>query len=229
MKTAVIVRIATDISMTVLILLLMCYSLVGKSAHEWLGSAIFVLFILHQILNRNWYKNLFQGCYTGFRMLQTVSVALCLLSMLGSMVSGIVLSQEVFSFLNINSGRAWARTLHLLSSHWSFVLVSFHLGLNLNMLFIIVQRRLGSSPPWKRSLLRVLAVLIAAYGAYAFAAREIGAFLLLQSTLVFINFEGPLGFFFLDYLAAMGLLIFIGYYLGQACKRLARQKPNQHS
>ena len=42
--------------MTVLLLLLMAYSLIGETVHEVIGTAILVLFIGHHILNRGWYN-----------------------------------------------------------------------------------------------------------------------------------------------------------------------------
>lgn len=66
MKPKAIVRIGIDIGMTVLLLSLMAYELIGSSLHEWIGLAMFVLFVCHHLLNRNrgWYKNLFRGSYT---------------------------------------------------------------------------------------------------------------------------------------------------------------------
>ena len=56
MKPKAIVRIGIDIGMTVLLLLLMAYELIGSSLHEWIGLAMFVLFVCHHLLNRGWYK-----------------------------------------------------------------------------------------------------------------------------------------------------------------------------
>lgn len=44
-------KMAVDLAMTVLLFLLMAYLLVGEAAHEWLGLAMFLLFIL--ITSRN--------------------------------------------------------------------------------------------------------------------------------------------------------------------------------
>ena len=60
---------------------------------------MFVLFILHHALNGGWYKSLFRGKYTPFRVFQIVVDALVLLDMLGLMVSGVILSNHVFDFL----------------------------------------------------------------------------------------------------------------------------------
>ena len=40
MKNRQFMRLAVDTLMTVVLLLLMAYSLVGEAAHEWLGAGI---------------------------------------------------------------------------------------------------------------------------------------------------------------------------------------------
>lgn len=46
-------RMIIDILMTVLLPVLMAYSLVGEQAHEILGLLMFALFIAHHVINRN--------------------------------------------------------------------------------------------------------------------------------------------------------------------------------
>lgn len=67
-----IVKLCIDIGMTIVLLLLMPYELVGQVAHEWLGIGIFVLFIAHHILNGKWSRNLLKGKYTPLRIWQTI-------------------------------------------------------------------------------------------------------------------------------------------------------------
>ena len=64
------IKMATDLVMTMLLPVLMAYSLVGEAIHEWLGIVMFLLFIVHQALNRQWYKNLFRG-FTEYMFLRT--------------------------------------------------------------------------------------------------------------------------------------------------------------
>ncbi len=97
------------------------------------GAGIFVLFVIHHILNLGWYKNLFQGKYTAFRIFQVSVNVLLLLSMAVLMYSGIVLSRHVLAFLPSRSGMALARRLHILGSYWGFLLMNLHLGLQWNM------------------------------------------------------------------------------------------------
>lgn len=72
MKKKFVSKIIVDIIMTVLLLFLMGRQLTGNFVHEWMGTGIFILWMIHHILNRNWYHHLFQGKYTLMRMVQTV-------------------------------------------------------------------------------------------------------------------------------------------------------------
>lgn len=66
-----------DIAMTVLLPLLMTYSLIGETFHEAAGTVMLVLFIAHNWMNRGFWKNLFKGKYTAKRALHTaVNLAL---------------------------------------------------------------------------------------------------------------------------------------------------------
>lgn len=61
MKPKLIVKLVVDFCMTGILLFLMLYERIGRVTHEWLGIAMFVLFLSHHILNRNWIRNLFRG------------------------------------------------------------------------------------------------------------------------------------------------------------------------
>lgn len=56
MKTKVTIKWTLDILMTIALLFLMGYQFWGETAHEWIGTGMFALFIAHQICNLNWYK-----------------------------------------------------------------------------------------------------------------------------------------------------------------------------
>lgn len=75
--------------------------------------------------------------------MQTVTDFAVLISMLGLMVSGIILSREVFAFLPISGGTAFARQVHILAAFWGFVLMALHLGLHWNMVLGLVRRAIG--------------------------------------------------------------------------------------
>lgn len=213
-------RILVDIVMAALLFPLMAYSLVGKTTHEWLGVAMFILFLGHHTLNIRWYKGLTKGRWSLPRAFQTAANSVLLLMMLGLMVSGIILSREVFAFLPILGGTSFARTLHMVCAYWGFCLMSLHIGIHWGIVLRRFQRRqITLSCRRGTILLRTAAVLIAGYGVYAFFRREIGMYMTLKTTFVFFDFEELLVQFFLDYLAVMGLFAIIGYYTMKAIQK----------
>ena len=48
-------RMAIDIAMTIVIVGLMAYYLIGTLTYEILGTAMIILFMIHHILNRQWF------------------------------------------------------------------------------------------------------------------------------------------------------------------------------
>ena len=52
-KPKAAVKLAVDVLMTLGLLFLMGYQFWGDFAHEWAGTGMFVLFLLHHVLNRN--------------------------------------------------------------------------------------------------------------------------------------------------------------------------------
>ena len=220
MKPKMTAKIMADISMTVALLLLMTYELIGQAAHEWVGIGMFVLFILHHVLNGKWSKNLLKGTYTALRVMQTALVVLVLFSMLGSVVSGVILSRHALSFLPISGGRSFARSLHMISAYWGFVFMSLHLGFHWSMMMGMAKKLVKKPPGIGKWTLRAIAVLISGYGMYAFIKRDIGSYMLLKSQFVFFDFEEPLILFLLDYIASMGLFVALGHYLSKLLKKL---------
>ena len=88
-----------DLLMTVLLLLLMAFQVTGEAAHEWLGMGMFVLFLVHQWLNRPWYRALFRGRYGLVRSLWTAVNALLLAAFLVTAASGMMMSRHALAFL----------------------------------------------------------------------------------------------------------------------------------
>ena len=218
MKPKAMIRIVVDCAMTVLLMLLMASELLGRFAHEWIGTAMFILFILHHILNRRWTKSLLRGRYTPCRMLQTVSAALVLFTMCCSLVGALIMSRHVFAFLPIHGGRSFGRVAHLIGAYWGFVLMAFHLGIHWNGM-LAVGRRMVKPSQTRSRILRILAAVMALYGVYAFFARSIPQYMFLQTRFVFFDYEEPIIFFFFDYLAVMISFAWLGFYAARAAQR----------
>lgn len=227
MTKKAILKIVVDVWMSAALLFLMTYNMLGDAFHEWLGAGMLVLFLLHHILNFKWSRAIFRGRYTAYRVLQTVLVLAILLIMLGSLVSGIILSRHVFIFLGIDGGRSFARTLHLVCAYWNLVLLSFHLGLHWNSMMAMAKRASGKPSAIRTWVLRILAFIVAGYGVVAFVNRDIGSYMTLRTQFVFFDYEDPLFLLLADYLAIMGLFVFMGHYVATALRGLGKNSSRK--
>ena len=72
---------------------------------------------------------------------------LLFLAMLGLMASGVLLSNHVFAFLPLQGGAGLARLMHLVCSHWLFVLTGLHLGLHWGMFLSLARKAFGKEQP----------------------------------------------------------------------------------
>lgn len=212
------IKLLIDIAMTVILLLLMSYSQVGEVTHEWLGIGIFTCFVLHHILNKKWTAGVLKGKYTPLRVWQTALVILVFISMLGSMFSGIIISEHIFSFIRIRGLSSLARTLHLLSAYWGFVFISLHLGFHWNMMLGMANKASHGALTSNKRILKAMGVFIAAYGIFAFIKRDILNYLILKNHFAIFNFEEPVIFFLLDYVVVMGLFVWIAHYITEFIK-----------
>ncbi len=148
-----------------------------------------------------------------------------LAAMLATMVSAVTLSRGVFAFLPISGGIALARSMHIAGAFWAFVLMSLHLGLHWNMVLGMIRKMIGSlrSVPLQR-IVRIIGVLIAAYGLFAFIQQQFPAYLTLSSSFVFFDFTRPAFLFYLDHLAIMGLFVFLAHMVTMASQKLSARK-----
>ena len=119
-KSSTIVKRTVDVCMTVLMLCLMAYQVTGEKYHEWIGIGMTLLVIVHQILNRKWYKASFKGKYNAYRIL-TLVIDVSLLSVFAlTAFCGISMSSHAVPFLYGMTKLSFARRMHLSMSFWAF-------------------------------------------------------------------------------------------------------------
>lgn len=223
-------KIIIDVLLTIALLFLMGYQFWGDEAHEWAGAVMFVLFIVHHILNRSWHKNLFRGSYSPSRIFLLVVDLFLSAAMLGLMVSGMILSNHVFAFLPISGGTAFARLLHMVSSYWGFVLMALHLGLHWGMLRGAAKKLLQIKKPSsvRKILLPVIGAGIALYGLTVLIKRNLLSYMFLRTQFVFLDFGESMILFYLDYLAMMGLFVFLAHYGAVFLRKLSAKNSRRN-
>ena len=205
-------RMTIDIAMTVLSIILMGgnYLFPADIVHEILGVGLFVLWAIHIILNRRWYGAIFRGNYNPYRVMQTIINCCILICTIFLMISGIILSNHVFTFLNIQAGLGFARIAHLLASHWYYLFMSLHIGLHVGRLFQNITAKI---------LPRIILALICAYGIYAFIARGVWKYLILQQQFFFFDLERGYILFAIDYISIIILFATLSHLLAKSLKK----------
>ena len=204
-------RMSIDITITILSVILMGGNFLFPAdiVHEILGVALFVLWAMHIFLNRRWYDAIFKGKYNPYRIMQTVINCCILICTIFLMISGIILSNHLFTFLNIQSGLGFARIAHLLSSHWYYLFMSLHIGLHMGRLFQNVTAKI---------IPRIILPLACAYGVYAFSARGVWKYLILKQQFFFFDLERGYILFAMDYISIIILFATISHLLATRLK-----------
>lgn len=218
------VKIGVDSAMAIVLLCLMGYQFWGEMAHEWIGFGLFVLFIMHHILNWKWHKNIVKGKYRSFRIFQLIINVALFLAMLGLMLSGIMLSNHVFSFLNIHVGMSFARILHMTASHWGFVLMALHLGLHWKRILRAVQKKIKriKNVDFWNVLLQFVGIIFSVYGIYVFMHRNFLTYMLLQTHFVFMDFQESIFLFYVDYLAVASAFVGLAHFGSEILRKIRR-------
>ena len=107
--------------------------------------------------------------------------------------------------------------------------MSVHLGFHWSMMTGMAKRLFTKPSVVRKWAGRTLALVISGYGAYAFVKRDIGDYMLLRSHFVFFDYEEPLVFFYLDYIAVMGLFLLIGNYVCLGLRMIGKgQRERKH-
>ena len=206
------IRMSIDIAMTVLSIILMGgnYLFPTDIVHEILGVGLFLLWAVHIVLNSRWYGAIFKGKYNPYRVMQTVINCCILICTFFLMISGIILSNHVFTFLNIQGGLGFARIAHLLASHWYYLFMSLHIGLHVGRLF---QNATAKIIP------RILLAIVCAYGLYAFIARGVWKYLILRQQFFFFDLERGYILFAIDYISIIILFATLSHLLAKSLKK----------
>ena len=226
MKSKAAFKLTVDLLMMFGLLFLMGYQFWGEVFHERVGTGMFFLFIIHHILNRHWHNNLFKGGYSSIRILMLCVDVLVLISMLAQMYSGMVMSRYVFDFLPFNGGMALARRIHILGAYWGFLFINLHLGLHWNIILGMFRTVIGikSSSKVCDAMIFLTGLIIAGCGVWVFISRDFPTYLLLKTEFVFLDYNESKVLFYIDYLALIGLCIFISHYSSKMIRKFQKKR-----
>ena len=216
-------RIILDIIMTVLYIILMGYYITGNAVHEILGTITFVLFIIHNILNIKWYKSIFKGKHSFQRTFHIVINLLLFIAMLGMMISGIMISSDVFDFLNIRT-TMFGRKLHMISTSWGYILMSIHIGLHITGVMNKLNTKMKNNT-FQYVYYFVLLLLIG-FGIYSFISFRLLEEMFLLVDFKFFDYEQSTILFYLKYIAILIAISLVIYIILKLIKIIKNKKEN---
>ena len=201
------IRLIADVAMTILLPMLMAYSLIGETFHEVVGTLMLALFLFHHVMNRKWHSTIIKGKYTVRRIVQTLMDLILLVVMLLQPVSGILMSKHLYTFIEVTGITAAVREIHLVIAYWGFVLMCVHVGMHLAP---FIHKITGKN---KRisAILHSVWILISGYGVYVFIKRAMPEYMLHRQIFAFIDVSESKPVFFAEYVAVMLLFMLTGY------------------
>ena len=195
-KTINIVKRIIDIFMSVLLLFLTAYQVTGESAHEWLGISMTVLLVIHNFLNRKWYKAIFKGKYSPYRAAVTAINIFLLVSIALTALSGMAMSNHAVPFMYGIIDVMTARKLHLAMSYWSFIFIGMHIGMHIKAM----TAKMSGAP---KLLFGTVLALISAAGLWFFAKSGIVNYIFFRTHFAFLDYDTAKPFIILKNLAML--------------------------
>lgn len=226
-------RIPLDITMTALSVILMGGTILfpDDKVHQILGMALLALWAAHIALNRKWYGAVSKGKYNPYRIMQTVVNFGILLCAILLAVSGMMMAWFVPESVSVPLG--FARTAHLVGSHWYYLFMSAHLGMHISVIFNRIKAKRSKqakvtggfdrlnhrATSARKIIFRVFIALVCAYGVYAFIARGIAKYLFFRQPFFFFDLEKGYLLFAADYLSILVLIATITHLVARVLQR----------
>ena len=212
MQTKSVIKRVVDVVLTALLLFLMAYQVTGEVLHEWLGIGMTVTLILHHILNRKWYKALFKGKYTPYRIAMTTVNTLMLAAITLTALSGMAMSGHAVPFMYGIISVMTARKLHLAMSYWSFILMGVHIGFHIRAM----TARLGNK---SKTVFNVILAAVSGVGLWLFMKSGIVNYIFFRSRFAFLDYTKAKWLVILENLAMLIFFVLVGYVLSELTQK----------
>ncbi len=206
-------KVGIDIVMVVLLFTAMAYPMLPR-LHKGAGMAFFALVVAHQLLNWQWWKGLFRGRFTKFRILQAAATVILLAAVLGVVGSGSMVHAHGPANALVQMKRSLAGVAHVSMAYWAFIFAGLHLGFNWNVMQGMLRRVM--KPSHLRDEISQTVVLgISVYGAYVFYDRYVYEYLLMLNQRALFNIDDTPFAFAVDFFSMFVLFAFLGLRLAK--------------
>jgi len=225
MKTTFLMRLGFDVVAACLLLVALAYYWLGNLSHEWIGTCFFLLIALHNMFNWHWYGVLPKKRRTASGKFDMVMTLALLMAMLVLMVTSVVVSLTVFSFLQIKDNYT-VRQIHAFSAYWAMIFVAIHIGIRWTRVMNAIRSalHLSAESSTRKLVLRLIAGAFALYGLQSAVALDISSKLTLQVSIDWWDFEASTAGFFLGWVSIVGLFACVSHYGFTGIQQLNRYR-----
>jgi len=211
MKVGPRARLALDAILAASLFVASAYPLTGGVLHEWTGTIVLAVVLIHNLINAKWYGAFVGGRFNRRRVPPVIVNLALLMTAAAALISGMMMSVVVFPVLNTSADLP-LREIHNLAAHWFLVLASVHLGLHWTMVATIIGQAI--TPVLGEGRIRTLCThifwgAVVVYGATAFVVTRLGWALTGYDSFGFWDFDEAPAWFFVRRTAIMGLIVFI--------------------
>lgn len=174
-----IIRIALDIVMIILLILMYNAKVISITFHELGGLIVCGLFLVHKALNFKWItkvtKRLFDKTLPFKTKLGYAVDVLLLFAVAFIAVSGILISKVLFPALA--NGPGIMKQLHYFASAAAIILVGVHIGLHWYFISGMFKKKIKLPRPAAMALGSALLIVIIGYGCYSMATTDFSRWL----------------------------------------------------
>ncbi|SNB74373.1 MULTISPECIES: DUF4405 domain-containing protein [unclassified Agrobacterium] len=219
------IRLLLDLLAVVLIIACLAYWWLDNLSHELFGTVLFALVIVHNVFNRRWYGGVAKRKMDAARFVNLLTIACLAIGMTVMFITSLLISRNIFPFMAIDGAFA-VREMHMFAAYWVLLIVAIHLGTRWQVVMNVGRDLFGISDPniYRTAALRLMALVIAAWGLKSCSEMALGTKLMLQYSLDMWDFnESSLGFF-LNYGAIVGMFACGTHYGLRFARRPERRK-----
>lgn len=219
------IRLLLDFTAVGLIIACLAYWWRDNLSHELFGTALFALVIVHNVFNRRWYGAVSKGRRDATRVFNIVTIVGLALAMVVMLVTSVLISRDLFSFLALDGGFA-VREIHMFSGYWVLLIIAVHLGTRWAVVMNACRTMFGiTNQNLARTIaVRCAAVAIAMWGIRSCFEMAFGSKLMLTYSLDMWDFnESTLGFF-VNYASIVGLCVAVSHYTLELVRSVNRSK-----
>jgi len=148
MKTSTKTNLVLDLVIFAAFLVIASPKLTGNTIHEWLGVSFTAALVTHLLFHWHWLVEVttkfFKNFFNQSRLNYIVDMLFFVL-MTAALLSGLLISKDVMSFLGIqlDVSRSW-KTIHTLASDASVLLLGVHVALHWKWIVSNIKRYIVS-------------------------------------------------------------------------------------